>query len=87
LQWNKISPAVTDKDQLAFAIANNIFNEVLFKEIREKGGKTYSIGSNQRASKYANLFTVTCSVRSSELVQYTIDLFDKTLANFNSNRY
>ncbi|MBP8034559.1 MAG: insulinase family protein [Bacteroidia bacterium] len=83
LQWNKISPAVTDKDQLAFTIANNIFNEVLFKEIREKGGKTYSIGSNQRASKYSNLFTVTCSVRSSELVS-TIDLFDKTLANFNS---
>ncbi len=84
LQWNKISPAVTDKDQLAFAIANNMFNEVLFKEIREKGGKTYSIGSSQRASKYSNLFTVTCSVRSSELFN-TIELFDKTLTNFYTN--
>ena len=84
LQWNKIAPAVTDKDQLAFSIANDIFNEVLFKEIREKGGKTYSIGSSQRASKYSNLFTVACSVRSNELVS-TIDLFDKTLSNFNAN--
>lgn len=84
LQWNKIAPAVTDKDQLAFTIANSIFNEVLFKEIREKGGKTYSIGSNQRTSKYSNLFTVSCSVRSNELLN-TIELFDKTLTNFYTN--
>ncbi len=84
LQWNKIAPAVTDKDQLAFSIANSIFNEVLFKEIREKGGKTYSIGSTQETSKYANILTIACSVRSNELFN-TIELFDKTLTNFNSN--
>lgn len=84
LQWNKISPALNDKDQLAFTIVNAIFNEVLFKEIREKGGKTYSIGSTQKTSKYSNLFTVGCSVRSSELFN-TIVLFDKTLLNFNSS--
>ncbi len=84
LQWNKIAPAVTDKDQLAFSIANSIFNEVLFKEIREKGGKTYSIGSSQETSKYANLIKITCSVRSNELLN-TIELFDKTLAGFNAN--
>lgn len=83
LQWSKIAPAVTDKDQLAFSIANSIFNEVLFKEIREKGGKTYSIGSSQRSGKYSNLFTVACSVRSIELFN-TVELFDKTLSNFNS---
>ena len=83
LQWNKIAPAVTDKDQLAFSLANGIFNEVLFKEIREKGGKTYGIGSSQRSSKYSNLFTIACSVRSNELLN-TIELFDKTLVNFNS---
>ncbi len=55
---------------------------VLFKEIREKGGKTYSIGSSQRTGKYSNLFTIACSVRSNELVN-TIELFDKTLSNFN----
>ena len=83
LQWNKIAPAVTDKDQLAFSLANTIFNEVLFKEIREKGGKTYGIGSSQRNSKYSNLFSIACSVRSNELVN-TIELFDKTLINFNT---
>lgn len=83
LQWNKLAPAVSDKDQLAFSIANTIFNEVLFKEIREKGGKTYGIYSSQKASKYSNLYSVTCSVRSSELVN-TIELFDKTLVNFNA---
>lgn len=84
LQWNEISPAVSDKDQLAFTIANTIFNGVLFKEIREKGGKTYSIGSSQRMSKYSNTFIVSCSVRNSELFN-TIELFDKTLANFNTS--
>lgn len=82
LQWNKIAPAVSDKDQLAFTLANTIFNEVLFKEIREKGGKTYGISSAQRTSNYSNLFTVDCSVRSSEVFN-TIELFDKTLSNFN----
>ena len=81
LQWNKIAPAISDKDQLAFSMANSIFNEVLFKEIREKGGKTYGISSSQRSSKYSNLFSISCSVRNSELVN-TIDLFDKTLENF-----
>lgn len=84
LQWNKISPAVNDKDQLAFSVANSIFNEVLFKEIREKGGKTYGIASNQKASKYSNLYSVSCSVRSSELFN-TIQLFDKTLNDFYTN--
>lgn len=81
LQWNKIAPAINDKDQLAFSLANSIFNEVLFKEIREKGGKTYGINSNQRSSKYSNLYSIACSVRSSELYN-TIELFDKTLLGF-----
>ncbi len=83
LQWNKISPAVTDKDQLAFSLANTIFNEVLFKEIREKGGKTYGISSGQRASKYSSIFTIVCSVRSDEMLN-TINLFDKTLSDFST---
>lgn len=83
LQWNKIAPAINEKDQLAFAIANSIFNDVLFKEIREKGGKTYSISSSYKASKFSNLFSIACSVRSSEL-KNTVDLFDKTLADFAS---
>lgn len=83
LQWNKIAPAIGEKDQLAFNVANSIFNEVLFKEIREKGGKTYSIGSSYQASKFSNLYSVACSVRSSEMFN-TIELFDKTLADFSS---
>jgi len=81
LQWNKTAPAINDKEQLAFGIANSIFNEVLFKEIREKGGKTYSIGSSYKPSKFSNLFSVSCSVRSNELYN-TIELFDKTLSDF-----
>jgi zinc protease len=81
LQWNKIGPAINDKDALAFRIANSIFREVLFEEIREKGGKTYSIGSVLSNSKYANIISVACSVRSGELLS-TVQLFDKTLANF-----
>lgn len=81
LQWNKIGPASTDKDALAFRVANAIFNDVLFEEIREKGGKTYGIRSSLSNSKYANLISISCSVRSNEMFN-TIQLFDKTLANF-----
>lgn len=83
LQWNKTAPSVKDKDALAFSVANDIFNNYLFQEIREKGGKTYSIASIHKPSKYSNIFSVSCSVRSSELYN-TIVLFDKTLAQFNS---
>ncbi len=81
LQWNKLAPGIKDKDVLAFRVANSIFNVVLFSEIREKGGKTYSIGSSHRATQFSNLFVTACSVRSEEMVN-TINLFDKTLQNF-----
>lgn len=83
LQWNKIAPAVKDKDLLAFRVANQIFGRILFKEIREKGGKTYGIGSRHQPSQFSNLFIITCSVRSDEMLN-TINLFDKTLSNFNT---
>lgn len=81
LMWTKSAPALNDKDVLAFEIINDVFNTVLFKEIREKGGKTYSIGSVYAPSKFSNLFQVSCSVRSDELLN-TINLFDKTLEDF-----
>ncbi len=81
LQWNKIGPSLKDKDLLAFNIANRIFNVVLFSEIREKGGKTYSIGAGLAASQFSNLLTTACSIRSDEMLN-TINLFDKTLQNF-----
>lgn len=84
LQWSKTAPAINDKDALAFMVANDLFNVFLFQEIREKGGKTYSIGSSYKPSKFSNLFSVACSVRNNELYN-TIELFDKTLAVFNAN--
>jgi predicted Zn-dependent peptidase len=81
LQWNKIAPSLKDKDLIAFNIANRIFNVVLFSEIREKGGKTYSIGAGHAASQFSNLLTISCSVRSEEMLN-TINLFEVTLKNF-----
>lgn len=81
LQWNKIGPSLNDKDALAFDIANRLLNEVLFTEIREKGGKTYGIRASLANSKYADILAITCSVRSNELFN-TIQLVDKTLLDF-----
>jgi zinc protease len=83
LQWNKVAPAVKDKDYMAFRVANSIFSRVLFAEIREKGGKTYGIGSNYRPNQFSNLFAIQCSVRSDEMGN-TLALFDKTLQDFNT---
>ncbi len=82
LNWSKMAPSIKDKDIQAFNVANRIFNTTLFSEIREKGGKTYSIGSQHEPSQFSNLFIVACSVRSDEMLN-TINLFDKTLQNFN----
>lgn len=84
LMWTKQAPSINDKDVLAFEIINDIFNTVLFREIREKGGKTYSIGSVYASSKFSNMFQVSCSVRSDELYN-TINLYNKTLEDFYKN--
>lgn len=86
LQWNKIAPSIKDKDLLAFKIANQLFNQTLFKEIREIGGKTYSIGSSHNTSQFSNLMEIGCSVRSNEMLN-TINLFDKTLQNFSLGNF
>lgn len=81
IEWNKNAPTTSDKDYVPFYIANQLFNQMLFKEIREIGGKTYGISSNHVASKFANLISIACSVRSAEMLN-TVKLFDKTLALF-----
>lgn len=81
LRWTKMAPSVKDKELAAFTIANALFNQTLFKEIREIGGKTYSIGSAHSTSQFSNLLYVACSVRSNEMLN-TVNLFDKTLQNF-----
>lgn len=81
LQWIKTAPSLKDKDLQAFEIANYIFNRLLFVEIREKGGKTYSIGSSHSTSRFSNLMQIGCSVRNNEMLN-TINLFDKTLQDF-----
>lgn len=86
LLWTKNAPPIKDKDALAFTIANMIFNQVLFREIREKGGKTYGIRSNYRPSQFSNLVSIGCSVRSNEMLN-TINLFDKTLKEFSSANF
>jgi predicted Zn-dependent peptidase len=86
LQWNKIAPSLKDKDVLAFKIANQLFNQKLFIEIREKGGKTYGIYSSHVTSQFSNLINIACSVRSNELLN-TIELFDKTLQNFSQANF
>jgi zinc protease len=81
LQWCKNAPSLKDKDLLAFSVANRIFNVFLFSEIREKGGKTYSIGCAHRPSQFSNLMEIGCSVRNDEMMN-TINLFDKSLQTF-----
>src|SRR5205807_1661054 len=44
--WTKPAPEIGSKDQMAFEIANEVFSFMLTKQIREKEGKTYGIGSN-----------------------------------------
>lgn len=83
LRWCKIAPSLKDKDYLAFTVANQVFNRFVFVEIREKGGKTYSIGSRHQATQFSNLFYTACSVRNSEMLN-TINLFNTSLTSFSA---
>lgn len=84
LQWNKTGPDPNAKEVLAFMAANSQFNNVLFKEIREKGGKTYGISSSYNRASGSNVFKISTMVRSEEMLN-TINLFDKTILDFYTN--
>ena len=84
LQWNKSGPQPLTKDADIFRVANNVFNQVLFKEIREKGGKTYGIRSSYDPGSGSSVFSITTQVRSEE-VENTMVLFDQTLKHFFEN--
>ncbi len=81
LQWNKNGPAPGSKEEMAFMLANEIFNNILFKEIREKGGKTYGINSRYNPYSGSSIYTVVTQVRNDEVLN-TIQLFDITLKMF-----
>jgi predicted Zn-dependent peptidase len=81
LQWNKNGPVPGSKDELPFMLANEIFNIVLFKEIREKGGKTYGINSRYDPYSGSSIYTVVTQVRNEEVLN-TCRLFDATLKGF-----
>ncbi len=84
LQWNKIGPAPTSHEADVFRLANFVFSQVLFKEIREKGGKTYGIRSSYNPNSGSPVFSITTQVRVEE-TKNTMDLFDVTLQNFYNN--
>ncbi len=81
LLWNKNGPVPGSKDELPFLMANVIFNNVLFKEIREKGGKTYGISSQYNPYSGSSIYKVLTQVRNEEVVN-TIRLFDAALKSF-----
>jgi len=81
LFWSKKAPDVNSKDYQAFELANNVFTILLFKEIREKEGKTYGIQSMFSAQNNNGIYTVATSVRN-EVLFNTTESFDGVLKEF-----
>ena len=72
------APAQESEEALAFTIANDIFSDMLFREVREKGGKTYGIGSQYIATSVSHIFQIKTQVRSKE-AQATAALVDQVM--------
>jgi zinc protease len=81
LQWNKKGPEDKSKDLVPFQLANEIFNDILFREIRAKDGYTYGIYSTFNVSDDKGIFSVSTLVRS-EVTYATIQEFDRVLKEF-----
>jgi len=81
LTWIKKAPEVGSKDQLAFELANEIFSQMLFKQIREKEGKTYGIGTQFSEDNNNGTYLAATSVRN-EVMLGTIQSFDKILKQY-----
>ncbi|NVO01969.1 MAG: insulinase family protein [Bacteroidetes bacterium] len=81
LNWTKKAPGFGDKDMMAFLIAQNVFNNKLFEEVREKLGKTYGIGMAFNELQNKKIFTIGTQTRSAEMYS-TILAVDKVLNDF-----
>lgn len=80
LIFTRSAPNRNAKDLLAFQAANSIFSDMLFKVVREQGGKTYGIGSNYQVSSVSNFIRIGTQVRNPEVVP-TVNLVEKVMAD------
>ena len=81
LQWNKKAPEAKSKELIPFQLANSVFNDILFKEIRAKDGYTYGINSSFSTSDNNGIFSISTLVRS-EVTFQCIQEFDRVLKEF-----
>jgi predicted Zn-dependent peptidase len=81
LRWTKKGPEARSKDLIPFQLANQVFNDILFREIRAKDGYTYGIYSNFNADDNNGTFFIATLVRS-EVTYATTQEFDRVLKEF-----
>jgi zinc protease len=81
LQWNKKAPEARSKDLIPFQLANSVFNDLLFNEIRAKDGYTYGISSSFSTANNNGIFSINTLVRS-EVMYATIQELDRVLKEF-----
>ncbi len=81
LQWNKKAPEARSKDLVPFQLANSVFNDILFREIRAKDGYTYGIRSVFSTEDNNGVYAISTLVRS-EVTYATIQEFDRVLKEF-----
>lgn len=81
LRWYKKAPASSSKELIPFLLANGVFNDVLFDQIRSKEGKTYGIYSAFNEAENNEVFNVSTQVRV-DVMHETCTSFDKLLKQF-----
>jgi len=81
LNWVKKAPDIKSKDLETFEIANQVFSEMLFDQVRVKEGKAYFIGSSFDVQSNNGTYTVSTQVRN-EVMFATLESFDRVLKQF-----
>ena len=81
IDWVKKAPDIKSKDMEAFEIANRVFSEMLFDQVRVKEGKAYFIRSTFDEQSNNGIYTVSTQVRN-EVMYATLESFDKVLKQF-----
>lgn len=81
LCWIKKAPEANDKDALPFQVATQVFNKILFDEIREKGGKTYNISMGYDDVSLGRIYSIETQTRCEESFNTVTDV-DNVLNNF-----
>lgn len=81
MRWTKKAPTAGSKDVIPFRLAVDMFNNLMFDEIRAKEGKTYGINLSYYEESNTGTYSITTQVRN-DVMHGTVLSLERVMKDF-----